>query len=86
MCSALWLLRLRRCPPLPLKFLVQPEEILKGTKNILWGLLLAVKSTTEAPSSSSSLEETSTSLLTPGYSPDQLRLLNLSILQVLIIY
>lgn len=37
--AALWLFRLRRCPPLSVKYLLQPDEILKGHKDILWGLL-----------------------------------------------
>jgi hypothetical protein len=36
---ALWLLRLRRSPPIPLHYLFQVDGILKATKDLLWGLL-----------------------------------------------
>jgi hypothetical protein len=36
---ALWLFKLRRCPPIPVGYLSQPQQILRGNKHILWGLL-----------------------------------------------
>ena len=36
---ACWLFRLKKCPPIPLKYLTHPEEILKGNRAVLWGLL-----------------------------------------------
>ena len=35
----LFVLQLRRSPPIPEHLLVQPEEVLKGTRDVLWGLL-----------------------------------------------
>jgi hypothetical protein len=35
----LWVFKLRRCPPIPLQYLSQPEEVLKGTVPLVWGLL-----------------------------------------------
>ena len=35
----LWLFKVRRSPPVPVHYLIQPEEILKGHTAILWGLL-----------------------------------------------
>jgi hypothetical protein len=37
--KAFWLLRLRRSPPIPLVYLIQPEEFLKCNVNMIWGLL-----------------------------------------------
>lgn len=37
--SAMLLFRVRRCPPIPLQFLLHPELVLKGRKNAIWGLL-----------------------------------------------
>ena len=38
----LWLFRLRRCPPLPLHLLIQADEVVKGNRSVLWGLLYEV--------------------------------------------
>jgi hypothetical protein len=37
--KAFWLFRLRRSPPIPLVYLIQPEEFLKCNVNMIWGLL-----------------------------------------------
>ena len=58
--SALWLLRLRRCPPIPRQYLLQAEPILKGDKTVLWGLLR------EIMRSSSQALPTDPGLLSPG--------------------
>lgn len=36
---ACWLFRLKKCPPIPLKYLTHSEDILKGNRAVLWGLL-----------------------------------------------
>jgi len=36
---ALWLLRIRKCPPIPQVYLCQPKAILEAKKTVLWGLL-----------------------------------------------
>jgi len=36
---ALWIFRIRRSPPLPFFYLCQPDEMIKGTRNVLWGFL-----------------------------------------------
>ncbi len=35
----LWILKLRRCPPIPEHLLVRAEDIVRGNKDVLWGLL-----------------------------------------------
>ena len=35
----LWVFKLRRSPPLPLQYLCQPDEVLKGNVPLVWGLL-----------------------------------------------
>ena len=40
---ALFLFRIRRCPPIPLVYLQHSAFILKGKKNALWGLLWEIK-------------------------------------------
>ena len=40
--KAMFLFRIRRCPPIPLKYLLHPDMVLKGKKNALWGLLWEV--------------------------------------------
>lgn len=34
-----WLFRIRKCPPIPHVLLCRSDDILKGSKNVLWGLL-----------------------------------------------
>jgi hypothetical protein len=36
---AIWLLRIKRSPPIPPQYLCQTDAILKGVKDVLWGLL-----------------------------------------------
>jgi len=39
---SLWILKLRRCPPIPEHLLFRAEDILRGNKDALWGLLWEV--------------------------------------------
>jgi hypothetical protein len=39
---ALWVFRLRVCPPVPLAYLCQPREIIRGNMSVLWGLFDAL--------------------------------------------
>ena len=34
-----WLIRLCMCPPIPLVYLCQPREFLKGNRDLMWGLV-----------------------------------------------
>lgn len=39
---SLWILKIRRCPPIPEHLLLRSEDILRGKKDVLWGLLWEV--------------------------------------------
>lgn len=39
---AIWLLRIRKCPPIPAVYLSHASAVLEGKKNLLWGLLFEI--------------------------------------------
>lgn len=51
--KVLWLLRLRRCPPLPAHLLVQADEIVRCNVPLIWGLLWELMQTYAGPSAAS---------------------------------
>ena len=87
--TALWLLRVRKCPPVPLKFLIQNavDFIMKGQKDVVWGLLLALKHTYTYTNDSTDVFTTSDddvssrSYSSLPYSREQMRMLSESLLQ-----
>ena len=79
-CAALWVLRMRSSPPIPGALLLQPKQILSGSKQVLWGLLKAVMDTY----SKVVLRGVETVIATRElpYTPDQMRALSTSLAQV----
>merc|ERR1711871_1426512 len=62
---ACWLFRLRKSPPLRSAYLMLPDEIIKGNKAVLWGLLYEIKAAyNSSNSSSNSNSNNSISVLT----------------------
>merc|ERR1711871_184373 len=50
---ACWLFRLRKSPPLRSAYLMLPDEIIKGNKAVLWGLLYEIKTAYNSSNNSS---------------------------------
>ena len=66
---ACWLFRMRKSPPLRTAYLMLPEEVMKGNKAVLWGLLCEIKMAyssngSNGSSSSSSSDSNTHSLFT----------------------
>jgi hypothetical protein len=47
---ALWLLRIRKCPPIPMVFLTHPQLIMEGHREVIWGLLNEMRRAYPLPS------------------------------------
>eukprot|EP01038_Epipyxis_sp_PR26KG_P004370 gene4370-6182_t len=86
---ALWLIKIRKSPPIPALLLSQPHEIIKGDKSILWGLLWEMMQA-YSQSTNITFENNDNKRSNPSiqsevyrklpYSPSQRRLLDISLL------